>query len=79
MATTQLINSLHPKSYQPQISPHKTKTCQDVIISKVYSAATRTKATLEIFLQIDQQLSRDETIEWSQFETFRFNDWKASV
>ena len=44
MVTTQLINSLHPNSYQPQISPRK----------KVYSAATRTKATLEIFLQIDQ-------------------------
>ena len=54
MATTQLIDSLHPNSYQPQISPHMTKTCQDFIISKVYSAATRTKATLEIFLQIDQ-------------------------
>ena len=33
MATTQLIDSLHPNSYQPQISPHKTKTCQDVIIT----------------------------------------------
>ena len=25
MAITQLINSLHPRSYQIQISPHKTK------------------------------------------------------
>ena len=37
-----------------------------------YNAATRTKATLKIFLQIDQYRSRDETIEWSQFENLPF-------
>ena len=36
MAPTQLIDSLHPKSYQLQISPHRTKKCQHIITSKVY-------------------------------------------
>ena len=35
MATSQLVNSLHPKSHQLQISPHKTRKCQHVITSKV--------------------------------------------
>ena len=60
MATTQLINPLHPKSYQFQISPHKTKKCQDIITNKIYeNQVTDHQTIITLTLnQLRQSLSK---------------------